>query len=206
MLPSIIRSWYTSYSSIRIDKVRSHLVQFAGAKLAAPLAAGNTVCIKPPEQAPLSCLRLAELIGSIFPPGVLNIVPGGRAVGETFTTHPIVKKITLIGSIPTGIAIQKAAAARLTPTLLELGGKNALVAFPDADPAKVADAMIRGENYVWAGQSCGSMSRVFLHADLHDRVLELAKAQVEKQHVPGVPHDDQTVRLASIDFGADLDV
>ncbi len=86
--------------------------------------AGNVVIIKPPEQAPLSCLRLAELIGHIFPPGVFNILSGGRECGQALTVHPLIKKITLIGSVPTGIAIQKAAAAQLKPTLLELGGKK----------------------------------------------------------------------------------
>ena len=72
--------------------------------------------LKAPEQAPLSCLRLAELLADVFPPGVLNILSGGREAGEVLSTHAKVGKITLIGSIPTGLAIQKAAAASLKPT------------------------------------------------------------------------------------------
>lgn len=74
--------------------------------------------LKAPEQAPLSCLRLAELLADVFPPGVLNILSGGREAGQVLSTHPRVGKITLIGSIPTGLAIQKAAAASFKPTCL----------------------------------------------------------------------------------------
>jgi betaine-aldehyde dehydrogenase len=80
----------------------NHPVMFAGAKMAAPLAAGNTVVIKPPDQAPLSCLRLAEILQDVFPPGVLNILPGGSECGKALSEHPLVKKVTLIGSVPTG--------------------------------------------------------------------------------------------------------
>ena len=85
----------------------NHPLMFTGFKLAAPLAMGNTVVIKPPEQAPLSALRFMELIGDIFPPGVLNVVTGGLECGKERSTHPVVKKITLVGSLPTGRAIQR---------------------------------------------------------------------------------------------------
>ena len=107
-----------------LTHAHSQPLMFCGSKLAAPLAAGNTVVIKPPDQSPLSSLRIAELLGNVFPPGVLNIVTGGRECGQALTIHPLVKKITLIGSVPTGLAIQKAAADQLKPTLLELGGKK----------------------------------------------------------------------------------
>jgi betaine-aldehyde dehydrogenase len=122
---------------------------FAAVKMAAPLAAGNTLILKPPDQAPLSSLLLAKLVGHIFPPGVFNVLPGGRACGQALSVHPLVKKIALIGSVPTGIAIQRAAADGLKGTLLELGGKNALIAYDDADASKVADAAISGMNFTW---------------------------------------------------------
>ncbi|KAL2014194.1 hypothetical protein VTN00DRAFT_1719 [Thermoascus crustaceus] len=165
----------------------NHPVMFAGAKIAAPLAAGNTVIVKPPDQAPLSCMRLAELLGPIFPPGVLNILPGGAECGKALSIHPLVKMVTLIGSVPTGKAIQRAAADFLKPTLLELGGKNALVAYPDADLDKLVNGITRGMNFTWAGQSCGSTSRVFLHESHHDVVLERVVALVQQQYKPGVP-------------------
>ena len=88
------------------------------------------------------------------------------------STHPLVRKVTLIGSVPTGKAIMRAAADTLKPVLLELGGKNALIAYPDADVDKVIAGAVRGMNFTWAGQSCGSTSRAFLHESIHDRVLE----------------------------------
>ena len=170
----------------------NHPVMFAGAKLAAPLAAGNTVIIKPPDQAPLSCLKLAELLADVFPPGVFSVLPGSVECGKALSTHPLVKKVTLIGSVPTGKAIQKAAADSLKPTLLELGGKNALIAFSDANVEKLVEGVAKGMNFTWAGQSCGSTSRVFLHESLHDDILEKVKLYVQKQYRPGVPTDMTT--------------
>lgn len=150
----------------------NHPFLFAASHAAAPLAAGNSLVVKPPDQAPLSTLRLAELIGPLFPAGVVNVLPGGRDCGAALVDHPMVAKLGLIGSVPTGKAIFKGAAATLKQVSLELGGKNALIAYPDADPAKVAAGIVQGMNFAWAGQSCGSTSRVFLHEGIHDAVLE----------------------------------
>ena len=128
----------------------NHPVMFGAAKMAAPLAAGNTVIIKPPEQAPMSCLRLAEILGGVFPPGVINVVPGRRECGQALSTHPLVRKVTLIGSVPTGKAIMRTAADSLKGTLFELGGKNALIAFPDANKQKLVDGIAKGMNFAWA--------------------------------------------------------
>ena len=170
----------------------NHPVMFAAGKMAAPLAAGNTVIIKPPEQAPISSLRLAELFADVFPPGVVNILPGGAECGKVLSSHPLVRKVTLIGSIPTGKAIARAAADTLKGTLFELGGKNALIAFPDADIEKLVVGISRGMNFTWAGQSCGSMSRVFLHESIHDRVLDKVVAYVKDNFKPGVPTEMAT--------------
>lgn len=170
----------------------NHPVMFAAGKMAAPLAAGNTVVIKPPEQAPLSCLRLAEILGNVFPPGVVNIIPGGVECGKVLSSHRLVRKVTLIGSVPTGKAIARSAADTLKPTLFELGGKNALVAFPDAEVDKLVVGISRGMNFTWAGQSCGSTSRVFLHESIHDKVLEKVVEYVESNFKPGVPTDMST--------------
>ena len=165
----------------------NHPLMFAGTKIAAPLAAGNTVIVKGAEQAPLSALKLAELIGGVFPPGVLNVLAGGKDCGQALSSHPLVKKVTLIGSVPTGKAIMRTAADTLKPVLLELGGKNALIAFPDADVDAVIAGAVRGMNFTWAGQSCGSTSRVFLHESIHDRVLDGMVATIAAKHKPGVP-------------------
>src|SRR5690606_1419908 len=110
-------------------------------------AAGNCVVVKPAEQTPISAIRIAELIGGIFPPGVLNYVTGGLDVGAALVSHRDVAKVALIGSSNAGRAVMRAASDTLKSLTLELGGKNALVACEDADPATVADAMVRGMNF-----------------------------------------------------------
>src|SRR6266702_4956874 len=164
----------------------NHPFMFCMGKSAAPLAAGNTVIVKPPEQSPLSSLRLAELIDGILPPGVFNLVPGGKEVGQVLASHPDVAKVALIGSVPTGRAVMKAASDTLKPVTLELGGKNALIAFPDADLEAVSAAVVDGMNFTWCGQSCGSTSRAFIHEKIYDAVIERAKASI-RRYKPGIP-------------------
>jgi betaine-aldehyde dehydrogenase len=164
----------------------NHPIMFATLRAAAPLAAGNAVIVKTPEQAPLSALRLMEIAGDHFPPGVFNVLSGGREAGAALVAHPGVDKVALIGSVPAGRAVLHAAADRIKPVLLELGGKNALIAHADSDPAKVAAGLARGMNFTWCGQSCGSTSRAFLHADIHDAVVaELEK--IVSAIRPGLP-------------------
>lgn len=177
----------------------NHPVMFSAGKVAAPLAAGNTVIVKPPEQAPLSTLRLAELWNDVFPRGVFNVVTGhGKETGEALVRHPGVAKIGLIGSIVAGRAVMKAASDTLKPVLLELGGKNALIGFPDSDLPALADAIVAGMNFAWCGQSCGSTSRVFLHEAIHDQVLA-AVLQRLPEFKPGLPQLSATTMGAIVD-------
>lgn len=169
----------------------NHPFLFAGMRMGAPLAAGNSVVIKPPEQAPLSSLRLAELIGPLFPAGVLTVLPGGRECGEALVTHAGVAKVGVIGSVPTGQAVYRSGAATLKKLALELGGKNAMIGFPDADPDKLAAGALRGMNFSWCGQSCGSTSRLFLHDSIHDVVLEKLVTALAAIR-PGIPTDFNT--------------
>ena len=169
----------------------NHPFMFCAGKAAAPLAVGNTVVMKPPEQAPLSSLRLAELIGDILPPGVFNLVPGGREAGSALASHKDVAMIALIGSVPTGRAVMKAASDTLKAVMLELGGKNALIAYPDADPDEVADGVIGGMNFTWCGQSCGSTSRAFIHEKIYDAVLAKVKTKIT-HYKPGIATDPAT--------------
>jgi betaine-aldehyde dehydrogenase len=175
----------------------NHPFMFCAGKSAAPLAAGNTIVVKPPEQAPLSSLRLAELVGGLFPPGVFNVVPGGKEVGAALASHPSVAKVALIGSVPTGRAVMRAASDTLKKIMLELGGKNALIAYPDADIDEVADGVIGGMNFTWCGQSCGSTSRAFLHEKIHDAVLDRVKTRITR-FKPGIPTDPATTMGAII--------
>ncbi|SHJ22615.1 betaine-aldehyde dehydrogenase [Roseomonas rosea] len=181
----------------------NHPLMFATWRAAAPLAAGNCVVVKTPDQAPLSALRLMELAGTHFPPGVFSILSGDRETGAALVAHPGVDKIGLVGSVPAGKAVLRAAADRVVPCLLELGGKNALIAYPDADPARVAAGMVKGMNFAWCGQSCGSTSRAFLHASIHDAVLEEVRRLLAPIR-PGLPTDPAT-RMGSLVSAAQLD-
>jgi betaine-aldehyde dehydrogenase len=105
--------------------------------------------------------------------------------------------IALIGSVPTGRAVMRAASDTVKPVMLELGGKNALIAYGDADPDEVAGAVVGGMNFTWCGQSCGSTSRAFLHADIYDRVLDRVSAKAA-HFKPGIPTDPATTMGAII--------
>jgi betaine-aldehyde dehydrogenase len=170
----------------------NHPLMFAAAKAAAPLAAGNTVILKPAEQTPLSTLRLAELLSADLPPGVLNVITGGVEAGKAMSAHPLIMAIGLVGSVNAGRSVMEGAAKTIKPVLLELGGKNALIALPDANPKAVAKAVIGGMNFGWCGQSCGSTSRAFLHRDIAPAVLAEVKALVSKIQ-PGIPTDPDTM-------------
>ena len=158
----------------------NHPFRFCVEKAAAPLAAGNTVVIKSSEQAPLSSFDVALLSEGIFPPGVVNVVAGDGATGAELVTHPMVDRIGFVGSVETGRLVAKGAADRLKRVTLELGGKNPIIIFPDADPKQAASAAIKGMNMNRQGQSCSSTSRVFVHESLHrpvlDEIVRLANA------------------------------
>lgn len=175
----------------------NHPLMFVLGKMGPALAAGNSVIMKPAWQAPLSALRMMELGEGIFPPGVVNILPAGRAGSEALVCHPQVPRISLIGSVPTGQAVATAAAPRLKHVSLELGGKNACVVYPDADLDKAAEAAVRGMNFTWCGQSCGSTSRLFLHEDVYDAVMQRVLARAAS-YVPGLPQNPGTTMGALI--------
>lgn len=175
----------------------NHPFLFCAGRLAAPIAVGNSLIVKPPEQAPLSALRTAELLGDVMPAGVINVLPGRRETGARLVAHPGIAMIALTGSVPTGRAVMHGAADTLKPLILELGGKNALVAFGDADPEQVAEAVVRGMNFTWCGQSCGSTSRAFVHASIYEAVVDLIPKHV-KPFVPGLPSDPSTTMGAII--------
>jgi acyl-CoA reductase-like NAD-dependent aldehyde dehydrogenase len=170
----------------------NHPIGFAASRIAPAIISGNAIVVKPSEQSPLSASILGEICKEILPPGVVNIVTGGRETGETLVRHPRVKRIAFIGQPASGMAIQKAAAETAVKYVtLELGGKNPLIAFPDADLEKVAACAVGGMNFGWQGQSCGSMSRILLHESIHDAVTEKILERVKKIKV-GHPLDPTT--------------
>jgi acyl-CoA reductase-like NAD-dependent aldehyde dehydrogenase len=168
----------------------NHPFLFAAAHLAAPLMAGNAVIVKTPETSPLSAGILAEICREVLPAGLVNIVHGtGLPTGDALVRHPRIWRIGFTGSVQTGMAIQRSAAEVAVKHIsLELGGKNPMIVFPDADPDAVASAAVKGMNFAWAGQSCGSNSRLLLHESLHDAVVERIVAQVSAIRV-GDPLD-----------------
>ena len=138
-----------------------------------PLAAGNSVVLKPAEQTPMTAVRVAELaLEAGIPPGVFNVVQGtGETVGAALVAHPEVDALTFTGSNQTGRAIQAGAAARVKRVSLELGGKSPLIIFPDADLESAAATAMMG---VWgaSGQVCTCSTRVLVHESVHDAVTE----------------------------------
>ena len=135
-------------------------------KCAPALAAGNTVVIKPGEQAPLTVLRLVEIANEVLPPGVINAVSGLDA-GPALASHPRVERITFTGATATGRKVMESAARNLTFTTLELGGKNALLVLDDADIAAAVRVAIEGMFYN-QGEACTSTSRLLVHSSLYD--------------------------------------
>lgn len=167
----------------------NHPLMFAAQGVAAALVSGNAVVMKPADPTVLSSLEFARLADDLLPPGVLNVVPGPAAVGQRLVTHPDVPRIAFTGSVATGRRIMADAAPGLKRVSLELGGKNALIVFPDADPEVAAEAAIRGMNFTRTnGQSCMSTSRVLAHDDIRLELEELLAARMGALTV-GRPED-----------------
>ncbi|MBP3982470.1 aldehyde dehydrogenase family protein [Acidovorax sp. JG5] len=170
----------------------NHPLMFLAAKLAAAVAAGNTVILKAATQAPLSAYRLATLLQDVFPPGVVNVLSGDTPCGQALVDHPLVKKVSLIGSTATGKSILRSAAEKVMPVSLELGGKNPLIICPEADMDKAIEGAVKGMNFTWAGQSCGSTSRCFVHRSVYDRVIKEMVQKISQLYRCGLPTDPAT--------------
>jgi acyl-CoA reductase-like NAD-dependent aldehyde dehydrogenase len=166
---------------------------FVATQLAAPLAAGNTLILKPAEQTPLSALELASDLAEIFPPGVVNILTGGGPeTGAPLVQHPGIGRIAFTGSVETGREIMRLAADGIKPVTLELGGKNPMIVFADADMDQAVAGALVGTNFMRCqGQSCGSVSRLFLHERIHDEFVTLLQNRVEQIRI-GSPTDEAT--------------
>ncbi len=141
------------------------------AKAAPALAAGNTVVLKPPEQAPLTILRIVELLQEVLPPDVVSVVPGAGAVGDALVSHPLVGKISFTGSPFTAQHVLRAAAAHLTPSVLELGGKCPLIVLDDADLGLALGGIIEGA-FFNQGEACTAVSRLLVHESRYREVLD----------------------------------
>jgi acyl-CoA reductase-like NAD-dependent aldehyde dehydrogenase len=163
-----------------------------GWKLAPALAAGNTVIVKPAEDASLSILHLASLVEEAgFPPGVVQVLPGaGPVTGEALTLHPGVHKVSFTGSTEIGRRILRNSAVNFKRTTLELGGKSPQIVFADAD----LEAAVRGVAmgiFTNQGEVCAAGSRILAHRSVYDAVLDGLKGAAEAQ-VVGDPFDEAT--------------
>ena len=166
---------------------------FAATMVMAPaLAAGNCVVVKAPELAPYTVMRLGELfLEAGFPPGVVNVVAGGPAVGEAMVAHKGVDKIQFVGSGNTAKKVLKAAADTLKPCGLELGGKSAVIVFADANLPDAAKRGLSGAISA-SGQGCVNGTRLLVERPVYDQYL--AMLQGISAHIPvGDPQDKSTV-------------
>ncbi len=143
-------------------------LMMASWKLAAPLAAGCPVVLKPSEMTPLATLRLAEILNGILPAGVLNVIHGdGAGVGNSLINNPGVEGISITGSPATGMTAMKAASQQIRHVHLELGGKAPVIVFGDADIDAVVET-IHGGAYFNAGQDCAQPCRIMVEDSVYD--------------------------------------
>lgn len=162
------------------------------AKLGPALVAGNTVVLKTAEQAPLAVLRCFELMQEILPPGVANVISGfGEEAGKPLVEHPLVKKVSFTGSSAVGQLVLQYAADKICPATLELGGKSPNVVLPDADLDRVIPGIVLGMRFTRQGQSCSAGTRLLLHEDIYDEVLERLVDALASLRV-GDPMDEAT--------------
>jgi betaine-aldehyde dehydrogenase len=161
-------------------------------KLLPALAAGCTVVLKPSPYTPLEILAIGDLVQEAgFPPGVVNVISGENDASIEMTTNPAVDIISFTGSTAVGRMVMAQAASDLKRVVLELGGKNALVVFADADPDRVALEIVANTTFN-AGQGCMLMSRTLVEESIHDEVVDKVIAMFDKVTV-GDPSDPRAV-------------
>src|SRR5690625_3846016 len=153
-------------------------------KLAPALAAGCTVVLKPASHTPASAIKLFECIERAgFPAGVANLIIGkSSSIGEEFTSHPQIKKITFTGSTSVGKKLMEAASKQMKRVSMELGGHAPFIVFEDADLEKAADGAIASK-YRNTGQTCVCLNRLFVHSSVKDKFEKILKEKVEQLHV-----------------------
>lgn len=138
------------------------------------LRTGNTVVIKPSPLTPLSTLRLVQIMNEVLPAGVVNVVTGDDAeqnLGALMSAHSDIRKIVFTGSCATGQKVMRSAAETMKRLTLELGGNDAGIVLPDADPKQIAEGLFWG-GFINNGQTCAAMKRLYVHESIHDEVCE----------------------------------
>ena len=132
---------------------------------------GNTVVIKPSPYTPLSTIRLVELLNEVLPKGVLNVVAGRDDLGQMMTEHPHIQKIVFAGSCATGKKVMQTASNTLKRVTLELGGNDAGIVLPDADPKEIAERLFWGA-FINNGQTCAALKRLYVPDEIYDQVCD----------------------------------
>lgn len=156
--------------------------------IACALVTGNTVVLKSPEDSPLSLFLFAEACERAgTPAGAVNIICGyGHDVGAALAAHGDIDHIVFTGSVETGKSVLRAAAERVVPCVMELGGKSGGIVYPDADLDQVAASAARGI-FHHAGQICSAGSRLIVHRSIHDDLVErLTRRAVARKVGPGI--------------------
>ncbi|SOC40223.1 aldehyde dehydrogenase family protein [Ureibacillus acetophenoni] len=165
-------------------------------KLAPALAAGNTLVLKPAEDACLSVLEFGKLIQEVLPEGVVNMVPGiGKEAGQALIDHPDVDKLAFTGSVDVGRIVGRAAGDRILPVTLELGGKAPHIVFPDVDIDAAVENATLGYTF-FNGESCILGTRLLVHDDIYDEFVEKLIERAKKVKIG--PPTDRSTRLASL--------
>ncbi|WP_134164251.1 aldehyde dehydrogenase family protein [Pseudarthrobacter sp. efr-133-R2A-89] len=150
-------------------------------KIGMALATGNTLILKPAEDAPLAVIRVCELAAEILPTGVLNVVTGrGSEAGAALSQHPDVAKVSFTGSSEVGRGVLHAVADRIGHATLELGGKSPAIVFPDSNTDETAKNVVAAMRFARQGQSCTAGSRLFVHADIWDDFMPKVVAAVNE--------------------------
>jgi acyl-CoA reductase-like NAD-dependent aldehyde dehydrogenase len=161
-------------------------------KIAPALCAGNTIVLKAAEDAPLGVLLMSEICEEFLPRGVLNVLTGlGEECGGPLAEHPLVRKLSFTGSTEVGKIIMRAAAERIVPVSLELGGKSPSIVYQDANEDWVVDGVIAAMRFTRQSQSCTAGSRLFLHADIFDSFLDKLRQRTALLKL-GDPLDEAT--------------
>jgi acyl-CoA reductase-like NAD-dependent aldehyde dehydrogenase len=167
-------------------------LHIASRKGSAALAAGNTVVLKAPELAPLTCLELGRIcLEAGVPPGVFNVVPGlGELAGAALAEHPDVNKLAFTGSTVTGRSVMRAGAGTIKRVSLELGGKSPSIVFADADLDQAVLGSVFGI-YLAQGEVCSAGSRVLVERAVHDEFVQRFAEKASRIRV-GMPHRWET--------------
>ncbi|WFU11727.1 aldehyde dehydrogenase family protein (plasmid) [Rhizobium sp. CB3090] len=131
--------------------------------------AGNTVVIKPSPLTPLSTIRLVEIMNAVLPPGVVNVITGENSIGAALSAHPGIAKMTFTGSTETGKKVMASAVATLKRLTLELGGNDAGIVLPDADPKAIVEGLFWGA-FINNGQTCAALKRLYVHDSIYEEV------------------------------------